>query len=131
MDQGPLVAEQIEAGRKFLAEFEKYAPVLTAFWLKEYDGWYWYLYIASDQIDSDNRSQAYREVVRIARTLHDPHLDSLRTKVVLADDPKVQAALDLQRQYPGRPIHLGGQVFGGESIEGAYIYPQAQAAAVA
>jgi hypothetical protein len=31
MDQGPLVTEQIEAGARFLGEFQKYLAIQTAF----------------------------------------------------------------------------------------------------
>ena len=48
MDQGPLVIEQIDAGARFLAEFEKKIPVMAAFWLKASEEGSWYLYVASE-----------------------------------------------------------------------------------
>jgi len=82
MDYEPLVTERIEAGARFLREFDKYAPVSAAFWLKESERRFWHLYIASDEITDENFDLAYGEVVRIARELRDPWFDSLRVKVI-------------------------------------------------
>ena len=54
MDQVPLVIEQIEAGTKFLGEFQKYLPIQAAFWLKETEEVDSSLYVVSDQITDDN-----------------------------------------------------------------------------
>jgi hypothetical protein len=43
MDQRPLVIDQVDAGARFLGEFQKYAPVQTAFWLKDSDYGNWSL----------------------------------------------------------------------------------------
>jgi hypothetical protein len=40
--------EEIDAGAELVREFEKYAPVTVAFWLKESDDEHRHLYIASD-----------------------------------------------------------------------------------
>ena len=72
MDHEPLVTEQIEAAAAFLREFDKYAPVRVAFWLKESDRQYWHLYVASDEITDDNFDLAYGEVIRIAGELRSP-----------------------------------------------------------
>ena len=72
MDHEPLVKEQIDAGARFLREFDKYAPVRVAFWLKESDRQYWHLYVASDEITDDNFDLAYGEVIRIAGELRSP-----------------------------------------------------------
>jgi hypothetical protein len=119
-----LVIEQIDAGARFLVEFQKYASVQAAFWLKESDNGEWSLYVASDQINDDNFDVAYGEVLRIAGELRDPHFDPFQVKVLGADDPLAKAALDIQRRYPG-PLaaRFHGQTFGGLSVEEVYIYP--------
>jgi hypothetical protein len=43
MDPSPLVKEQIDAGEKFLAEFEKTIPITAAFWLRVQDQQDWKL----------------------------------------------------------------------------------------
>ena len=114
MDQGPLVIDQIDAGARFLGEFQKYVPLKTAFWLKESDGGEWSLYVASDQITDDNFDVAYGEVARIAGQIHDPYFDVFQVKVIGADDPLALAALDAKRGHPGPVVRrLHGKVFGG------------------
>ena len=123
MDHEPLVTEQIEAAAAFLREFDKYAPVRVAFWLKESDRQYWHLYVASDEITDDNFDLAYGEVIRIAGELRNPWFDPLRVKVLGADHPLAKAALDVQRRYPGRtPPRVRDTMFGGVLVDEVYIY---------
>ncbi len=126
MDQGPLVIEQIDAGRRFLAEFQKYLPVRAAFWLREAGAENWDLYIASDQITDDNFDLAYGEVLRIASAARDPWLDPFQVKLIGSADPLAQAAEEVRRRYPG-PIatHFNGKTFGGLEVDGVYLYPTA------
>lgn len=124
MDQGPLVADQIKAGARFLAEFQKCYPLQNAFWLKQEDTGYWYLYIASDQITDNNVSAAYGEAVRVAHLLKDPWFDLMQVKAIGAETRLAKAVQDLQQRYPGRhTTRLNGSVFGGISTEEVYIYP--------
>ena len=124
MDQGALVIDQIDAGARFLGEFQKYIPVEAAFWLKESDEGEWSLYVASDQITDDNFDVAYGEVLRIAGILGEPHFDPFQVKLIGAGDPLAQAALEINRRYPG-PVatRFHGRVFGGLPVEEVYVYP--------
>jgi hypothetical protein len=124
MDQIPLVIEQIDAGTRFLNEFQKYMPVQVAFWLKEAEEVDWNLYVVSDQITEDNFDVAYGEVLRIAGQLRDPLFDPFQVKLIGANDLLAQAALDIQRRFPGGiPTWFHGKTFGGRSVEDVYIYP--------
>jgi hypothetical protein len=124
MDQVPLVSEQIDAGTKFLGEFQKYLPIQAAFWLKETEEGDWSLYVASEQITDDNFDVAYGEVLRIAGQLRDPWFDPFQVKVIGANDPLAQAALDIQRRFPGRmPTRFHRRIFGGVSVDEVYVYP--------
>jgi hypothetical protein len=124
MDQGPLVSQQIDAGAKFLGEFQKYLPVQSAFWLKESDEGEWNLYVVSDQITDDNFDVAYGEVLRIAGAIRDPWFDPFQVKLLGQDDPLAKAILDVQRRYPGRiPTRFHGKALGGRSVEEVVIYP--------
>jgi hypothetical protein len=125
MDYEPLVTEQIEAGARFLREFDKYASVSVAFWLKESQRRYWHLSVASDEITGENLDAAYDAVVRIARVLHDPWLGlPPRVKVIGTDDPRAQEALARQRPYPGRTLpRVYGTLFGDVMVDEVYIYP--------
>ena len=123
MDQGPLVKEQIDAGARFLGEFQKYLPIQAAFWLKEAEEGNWNLYVVSDQITDDNFDVAYGEVARIAGHLQDPWFDPFQVKLVGVDARLAKAVLELQQRYPGRvPIRIQGKTFGGLSVDELYLY---------
>jgi hypothetical protein len=129
MDQEPLVIEQIEAGRKFLEEFDKHIPVRAAFWLKVNEDSGWYLHIASDQISDKNVNLVYREVGKVGKTIDDPNFDLFQVKLIGVYNPFARAALDLYKRCKARvPTHIRGRSFGGMSIEGVYVYPPRVAA---
>ena len=51
MDQGPLVSEQIEDGKRLLQRLaEDGATITAACWLKESESGRWYLYVASSLV---------------------------------------------------------------------------------
>ena len=124
MDQGPLVKEQIDAGNKLLAEFERLVPVQAAFWLRTSEEDSWYLYITSDQFKDKNVDVAYGEVLRLAGEMRDPNFDPFRVKLIRSSHPLAKAALDILRRFPGRmATHFNGRNFAGVSVDGVYIYP--------
>lgn len=125
MDSGPLVAEQVEAGARFLNEFQKYAPIQAAFWLKESDASNAHLCVASDRITDENFDLAYDEVARIRGQLQDPWLDLFSVRVLRdRHRPLVEAVLGLIRRFGGKtPIHLYGQILAGRSVDELYVYP--------
>lgn len=99
MAQSALVADNIEAGRKFLAEF-------------------------THQITEENTRSAYIEVHQIARRLKDPWFESFDVRVIDDNDPLAVAAKQMQSFYgPDVPRRLSDSVFGGRSVEEVYIYP--------
>lgn len=116
--------EQRDAGRRFLAEFHKSYPVQVAFWLRESEATWWYLYVASEQITDDNFDVAYGEVLRVSDMLRDPWFDPFRVKLIGADDPLAKAALEMLKKYPG-PVAttFGGKMLGGVYVDEMYIYP--------
>jgi hypothetical protein len=125
MDQGPLVNEQINAGASFLSTFQKYAPVRTAFWLKDGETGEWNLYVVSDTITDENIDKAYREVGRIAKDIHDPWFDPFfQIKVAGVHHPLAKLVGNIQRKVTGRvpPGYHGGQL-GMRSVAELYIYP--------
>ena len=124
MDQSPLVTEQIEAGTKFLSEFEKSFPVIAALWLKASDVEYWNLYVSSDRLGDENFRAAYGEVVRVAKEMGDPNLDPFQVKLIKATDPIATAAIEITRRFPGRiPARFRQRNFGGVGVDEVYIYP--------
>jgi hypothetical protein len=125
MGQEPLVNEQIDAGARFLAEFERCFPVQAAFWLKESEESGWYFYVASDAVKDGDTSAAYAEVLRIAGNMRDPNFGPFDVKVVGTGHPFARGALDLLQRYPGSrsPARIRGRTFGGIGVEEAYVYP--------
>ena len=124
MDQGLLVIEETEAGAELVRLLDKHVPVDAAFWVKDSEEGQWYLYIASDRFEEKNLDAAYGEVLRLAAQVATPHLDPFRVKLIPADDPLAQAALEVHRRYPARiATRFGGKNFGGMSVDGVYIYP--------
>ena len=124
MDQEPLVNEQVEAGKEFIAKFNEYVPVHAAFWLKATEDSSWYLYVASDRINDQNFDVAYGEVLRLAPTLEDPNFDPFRVKVIGVDDPLAKAALAVYKRSAGRvPTRVRASDFGPMGAEAVYLYP--------
>ncbi len=100
MDQGSLVKEQIAAGNRFLREFDRYAPIVVAFWLKDSENGRWTLYVASDRVDDSNYDVAYGEIIRIAREMKDRDFDPFQVRLLRMGDPPAKAAI---AAYSGRP----------------------------
>jgi hypothetical protein len=65
MDHELLVSDMIEAGSKFLLEFNRYKPVDVAFWGRSSENGQWRLYVASDQFLDTSIREDYRQVHRI------------------------------------------------------------------
>ncbi len=123
MDQSPLVTEQIDAGARFIAGFQKYRPVRAAFWLRDADDGEWSLYVISDQIRDDNFDVAYGEVLRVAGNLRDPWFDPFQVKLIGLESPLAKAMLEVQGRSPSRPlVPLHGKTFDGMSVEEVYFY---------
>jgi hypothetical protein len=105
-------------------EFDKFEPVIVAFWLKASDEEHRYLYIASEQINDTNIDVAYGEVLRLANQMQSLYLDPFRVKLINADDPLALAAAEINRRFPGRlATRFGGKSFGGISVHDVYVYP--------
>lgn len=133
MDQGPLVDEQIEGGKRIVDRLAEHGfPITGACWLKEAEAGQWFLYIVTPLVGDDGATKdAYRQLNQVARGLAQPiWVHPLEIKVVEPNGPVGQAILELHKRYPGRsPIRYGGPRFGDINIEGAYVYPPAVALA--
>ena len=130
MDQIPLVNELIDAGKRFVEEFDKTFPIAVAFWLKDRDESRWSLHIASAKIGDADRQKAFAEIVRIGALMKDTYLDATDVKLRTMDERMVQFALDFRRRYPA-PIATVYNVpsFDGVEVEGMYLYPPLRTAA--
>lgn len=124
MDQGPLVKEKIEAGAKFLAEFDKRVPIKLAFWLKTAEGGRWYLYVASEQVDRANRSARYGDLIAAAQQVRDPNFDSFQVKLIGADEALAREIVAIVGPSADAvPVRLYERVVANLSAAEVYIYP--------
>jgi hypothetical protein len=124
MDQGPLVSEMIEAGARFLPEYDKYAPLVAAFWLKDSDSGNWNLWLASKKVTDRNFDVAYGEVIRLARGMGYPAVDAMQVRVARMYEKEVKAVLAEQaRRGAAHPFRLWQEVASGAYFEEAYVYP--------
>ena len=124
MDNGPLVKEEIDAGRELVRRLNHYRPVKAAFWLKASDKPNHYLYIASERIEGATLELDYHQVSQVMREMQNPDLDGFRIKVVAADHPLAREAIQTAERFPmvtGR--RTGGGPFGGVFTDDVYIYP--------
>lgn len=116
--------EEIDAGEELIREFDKFAPVKAAFWLKASDDDHRYLYIASDRITDANITVGYGEVLRLAPPMQSLYLNPFRVKLISADHPLAKAAVEIHDRFLGqRPMRFGGTIFGGAAVDDLYIYP--------
>ena len=121
---GSLVIEQIEAGAELIREFDKYASLRTAFWLKESGDGDWYLHLVSDRIDDSNFDLAFAEVLRLTRSQPTPWLDPYQVKVAGIDDPVAKDVLGLQPKASGKfATRLRHLRLGNVTADEIYIYP--------
>jgi hypothetical protein len=90
------------------------------------EGGPWYLHVASNQIQHKNIDAAYGEVLRLAGEMASPYLDAFQVKLIPTSDQLAQAALDINRRFPGRMAsRFGGRSFGRMGVDGVSIYPAA------
>lgn len=124
MDNGPLVKEEIDAGRELIRKLNQQRPVKAAFWLKASDKPYRYLYLAAERTDAHPDDLTYREVSRVEDELQSLELDPFRTKVIGADHPLARAAVEVADQYPASTGRRQGEgPFGNLFADDSYIYP--------
>jgi hypothetical protein len=143
MDQDPVVSERTESGKRLIAALAAAGfDVRVAFWAKPTEDGKWFLYLASPAFGEKGPLAAYRFVFDVVRQIPDLSIEPLEVKVIGLNDSLAQAALALtkptaadsssalrnRKPYSGM-TRLGGSVLGGLSVDGAYIYPPAQAAA--
>ena len=131
MDNGPLVKEEIDAGRELVRRLGNYRPLKAAFWLKASDNPFRYLYFAADRSDFYPDDLSYREVLRVVDEMQDPDIDPYRLKVVAAEHPLVRDAVKIAEQYPAETgRRQGGGPFGDLYTDDLYIYALPLPAAV-
>lgn len=137
MDQDTVVNEQIDSGERLIEALSAEGfNVGVGFWAKPTEEGKWFLYLASDLVDSDGPAVAYRLVHDVMRKTPDLWIDPLEVKVLGLKDSLALDAMNVTRpKVPDSPFavrtpkpfqgmtRFGGATLGGVSIDGAYIYP--------
>jgi hypothetical protein len=127
MDQGTLVTQQLEDGKRLLQRLaEEGIAVTAACWVKESESGRWYLYIASPLVGEDGATkQAYRRILPLVRQMPQPFwVDPFDVKAVAPSAPLAEAVARLYKGYPGTgPLRYDDYRLGDVSVEGAYVYP--------
>ncbi len=130
MDSKSLVIEQTDAGQELVKKLRAYLQVEAAFWLNPAEDGGWQLYLASPEIDKNNFDLAYGEAIRAVRSMKTPYIDPFQIRIIRVCDPLAQAAIELNRKYPGNSAtRFRGRTFGGTSVEEVFIYPRELVAA--
>ncbi len=125
MDQIVLVNEQLEGGRRLLADLVKDGLVITAAcWTQTSDDGQWYLYIVAPLVDRAGSGKAYRRLNPLLWERPNTYgVDPFEIKFIGLKEPLAQGILEHQRQHPGRPGGLfRGARLGTVGVEGAYFY---------
>jgi hypothetical protein len=128
MGEELLVNEQIDAGARFIRDFNDYVAVSVACWVIPSESDNSFLYIASDEIDDHNFDLAYGEVLRRLSGKKSQWLNPFQIKLVNSSDPVARRAIEIRDRYSmPLPTRYNGSTLGGLSIDGAYIYPRVDA----
>ena len=125
MDQSTLVEDQINDGRRFVERFAADGNrVQAAFWVKTAEEGLWFLYLATDLVDREGPTGAYRAVYDSLRKLGDSWVRSSEIKVISPSNPIAQDVLAHLNRHPGRlAARFDGGMLGSMAIEKVYVYP--------
>jgi hypothetical protein len=121
-----LVETQVDDGQTLIERLaQEGIPVTAACWLKESDGGFWYLYLASPVVDARGAHWVYRRLLPIVRGMPQPFgIDPSAVKAIETSDPVARAVRDLNRRFPAqRPLRFDADELGGVSVQGGYLYP--------
>lgn len=126
MDQEILVERQLATGERLILLFDQLFPVDVAFWLKESESEYWYLYISSNEITSANKMEVYGYVHHLFQ--QEPSLreglNQFRIKLIDAHDHRTEAALRITKDalYNTETYYTNPTVWGMGGVN-AWFYP--------
>ncbi len=126
MDQIPLVERRLDDGRALVRQLTADGfGVDVAFWGRHADDPWWYLYIASDQMDKHGPIEAYEKLQESQRKLAGTSVSLADVKLIKPSDPLAQHMRGLRDHYASpqtlRFQSVGTGTAGG--LEEAYIYP--------
>jgi hypothetical protein len=141
MDQGAMVSEQVENGKKLIQVLSSSGIDLgVAFWAQLPEEGQWFLYLSSPVVDEKGPTAAYRLVHDLLRKNPDLFIDPWEIRMVGVHDSLAEGALAaIKPRIPDGPFAIrtpkpyggmtrfNGSTLGGVDVDGAYIYPPPQA----
>ena len=124
MDQATLVEPEIDDVTRLVDQLRRdNLDVKAAFWLYTSEADQWFLYIASDAVDREGITEAYKAVGRAMRRLADLRIDRFQVKLVAPDEPVAKAFIDFQSgQHARLPRRIRATKLGEVYIENAYLF---------
>ena len=125
MDTITLVDNQIDDGQMLLDRLgEEDFAIRAAGWVKPVDEDRWSLYIATSEVDKKGLTAAYREVLRVLRSLENPWITGSDIKLIEEKHPITSGLLDILKRFGDRlPTHSQRNLLGDLAIEEVYVYP--------
>jgi hypothetical protein len=128
MDQVALVEDQIADGKRLADQLARDGfPMTAAFWLRTREDGQWFLYLVSPVVDSEGHRGAYRRIYDVMPQMSPPlSIHPFEVKVVRPSSSVAEAVGKMVRRLVGKGgFYRGydGDLPGGVSIEGAYLYP--------
>jgi hypothetical protein len=124
MDTITLVEIQIDDGQQLIDRMPREGnTVSAAFWAKPADEDHWTLYIVMKSVDQEGTSAAYREILRVLRTLGNSSITSSDVKAIGEKQPIAQDVIELMKLFRGRgPVRLRDRLLGETPMDEVYLY---------
>jgi len=123
MDTITLEENQIEDGQRLLDQLSwENVPIRAACWVKPWDQDRWSLYIATPLVEENGITEAYREMLRVLRSLGNLWISDSDIKLIGDKHSITREVLKQQQRFPGRTL-MRSRLLGDLSIEDAYVYP--------
>src|SRR5262245_26753595 len=124
MDQIPLVARRLDDGRALVRQLAADGfDVNVAFWGRHADETWWYLYIASDQMETRGPIEGYEKLQEAKRKVGPTTVSLADIKLIKPSEPSARHMRALRDHYAS-PRALRFQSVGtGGGPEEAYVYP--------
>ena len=125
MDQGTLVAMQIDGGKALLESLrdETGFDVTVCGWTKSSEEGDWYLYIASKDVDDRGLADAYRKVYTTIKANPEIGIDPFEVKLVGQHNPIAKDLLDIRGAGVARIATRSRRPkLGQMSVEETYVY---------
>jgi hypothetical protein len=123
VDQGTLVGEQLNDGRRFVERFAADGnAVKAAFWVQTEEDGLWFLYVAADVYDRMGPAGSYRAVRDALAKLDKCSISGSDIKIISLGNPIAKDAIALSERHP-EGIAAGVRSLGSLAVQQTIVYP--------